>query len=112
MEMNMSKRSDDWMEEFGHIVEDLDDDVQEMVLKGEIEICPCCNELSAYCWNDTTSYDDLGNIIPGGFEPEKGTIAHIGTCSGLGEWECGHCKRHIVERDSVLNSPCYTHSED
>lgn len=102
-------RSDDWMDSMGHLADALDDATKAKVLKGSIEICPCCEELSAYAWNETTAYDHLGSIVPGGFKPEKGTIAHIGTCSGLGEWECGHCHTHLVEVDSPLNHPCYTH---
>lgn len=105
-------RSDDWMDVLGHLADALPDNVKAKVLDGTLEICPCCEEVSAYAWGETTAYAALGNLIPGGFQPAKGTIAHIGTCSGLGEWECGHCRTHLVEVDSVLNSPCYTHEDD
>jgi len=105
-------RSDEYLDEFAFELSSLDDSTKELVLKGSVEICPCCNELSAYAWQDTNSYDELGDIIPGGFVPKAGTIAHIPTSCGLGSWECGHCHAHLCDRDSVLNSPCYTHSED
>lgn len=96
-------RSSEWMECFESHLEDLEPDVREMVELGEIEICPCCDELSAYAWTDSNAYDQFTDgIVPGGFVPKSGTIAHIGTCSGLGEWECGHCHSHLVESDSVL----------
>jgi hypothetical protein len=100
------------MDSMGHLTDSLTVNVKEKVMDGTLEICPCCEQLSAYAWRETNAYDGLGSIIPGGFKPAKGTIAHIGTSSGLGEWQCGHCHKHLVEADSVLNSPCYTHSED
>ena len=105
-------RTDEWLSEFSFDMENLDESTKENVLKGSIEICLCCRELSAYAWQDTTSYDDLGDIIPGGFKPAPDTIAHISSCSGLGEWQCGHCGKHLVEANSPLLAPCWTHSED
>ena len=88
------------------------DDVQDLIEDGSIETCPCCGELSAYAWQDADAYDEFEDgIIPGGFTPEPGTVAHIGTASGF-EWECGHCGAHLVAEDSPINHPCYTHSED
>jgi hypothetical protein len=91
-----------WMDEFGQIPVTLDDDTRALVLDGRIEICPVCGELSAYTWQDTTAYDAFEDgLIPGGFEPEPGTIAHIST-SSCWEWECGHCKSHLVKAASPL----------
>lgn len=105
-------RSEEWMAEFGDQLPN-DPDTLLLVLDGSIEICPCCGGLSAYCWDDCTGYDEFEDgIIPGGFVPAKDMIAHIGTASGLGEWECGHCKRMLVDADSPLNHPCYTHEDD
>jgi|694.fasta_scaffold03312_47 hypothetical protein len=102
-------RSEEYLEEFHQKLQALDDATKKLVLDGQVEICPCCDELSSYAWDSTTAYEEIGNIVPGGFKPKAGTIAHISNASGLGEWECGHCKQHLVERDSVLNDPCFTH---
>lgn len=59
-------------------------------------ICPNCLGLSVHCWDDVD---------------EANGIAHIPTAS-CWEWQCGHCKAHLVERDSPINHPCYTHEED
>lgn len=76
-----------------------------------IETCPGCGERSAYAWSDTTSYDELpDNIVPGGFKPEPGTVAHIGT-SSCWEWQCGHCGTSWTESGSPLTFPAYSHSE-
>lgn len=104
-------RSPEWIEEFSPILDTLGPNVKLLVLDGSIEICPVCGELSAYAWQDTTAYEGLGDIIPGGFKPQGGTIAHIPVASGF-EWQCGHCGRHLVEADSPINHPAYTHSED
>lgn len=69
-----------------------------------VETCARCGELSAYCWDDCTAYPDGEHT----YDPEPGTIAHIGTAS-CWEWECGHCRANNVERDSPINAECYTH---
>lgn len=105
-------RSEDWMVEFGHFLDDVDKKTKALVLDGSIEVCPVCHELSAYSWNDCTGYEEFTDgIIPGGFKPEKGKIAHIGTASGS-EFECGHCKAHVMDANSPLNHPAYTHRDD
>jgi hypothetical protein len=87
-------------------------EIERLIENGSIVVCPVCEGLSAHAWGDTTSYDQfVDGIIPGGFVPAKGTIAHIGT-SSCWEWECGHCKSHVVEAGSPLTDPCYTHEED
>ena len=105
-------RTEDWVQQNWFDLQAAPLKIRDKLMSGEIEICPCCNEKSAYAWQNTTSYEGLGSIIPGGFKPKSGTIAHIGVSSGLGEWQCGHCKEHMVELDSPLLSPCYTHAED
>lgn len=91
-----------WLEEFAHLLPN-DEETKSLVLDGSIEICPCCSELSAYSWDDATSTDD--------YMPASGTIAHIGVCSGS-EWQCGHCGVHLMDRDSPLNHPAFTHEDD
>lgn len=82
-----------------------------LIESGHILECICCGELSAYCYGDTDAYDQFDDdIIPGGFKPEPGTIAHIGTAS-CWEWECGHCGAHHVDADSPILAECYTHEE-
>jgi hypothetical protein len=75
----------------------------------DVEQCGRCGEFSAYCWDDCNAYGDFADgIVPGGFVPAPGTIAHIG-CSSSWEWECGHCGTRWVERNSPINAECYTH---
>lgn len=107
----MSKRSEEWLFQFEYLLPE-DEETRSLVLCGDIEVCPGCCELSAYAYRYTTAYDQFeDNIIPGGFKPEAGTIAHIGTC-GSWEWECGHCRTRWMDRDSPLNHPAYTHGDD
>jgi hypothetical protein len=110
----MYPRSADWLEVFSGDVERIEnDEMKSLVMEGQIEICPCCGELSAYAWDNTNAYDFFTDgIIPGGFIPASGSVAHIGCCSGMGEWECGHCGSHLVEQDSLLLAECYTHVDD
>ena len=106
-------RNAEWHGQFDHILETIEDaGTKGLILDGSIEICPVCDELSAYSWQEANAYEQFTDgIIPGGFKPEKGKIAHIGTASSF-EWECGHCKRSFTERDSPINHPAYTHEED
>lgn len=84
-------------------------DTDELVELGHVLECPCCGELSAYAWEDATAYDQFEDgIVPGGFRPAPGTIAHIGTAS-CWEWECGHCRAHLVQADSPILAECYRH---
>lgn len=109
----MSKtRPPEWMDQFGHLLNVIEDeDTKALVLDGSIEICPVCDELSAHAWQETTAYDQFTDgIIPGGFKPEPGTIAHIGNASCF-DWQCGHCKRSFTTVDSPINHPCYTHAD-
>lgn len=105
-------RNEDWVQENWFDLQAAEPDVKNKLMSGEIEICPICKEKSAYAWNSTTSYEGLGSIIPGGFKPTTGTIAHISVSSGLGEWQCGHCKEHLVDTRSPLLASCYTHGDD
>jgi hypothetical protein len=83
-----------------------------MIASTAIETCLVCGELSAYAYGNCDAYDQFpDDIIPGGFRPLPGTIAHIGTAS-YWEWECGHCGAHHVDADSPILAPCYTHEDD
>jgi hypothetical protein len=108
----MATRSDDWKIEFEHLLADLPPDTVKLVMDGDVEICPCCHQMSAYSWDEANAYDEFpdGNTPPF-WKPERGKIAHISTCSGY-EWQCGHCHSNIVEADSPINHPCYTHADD
>lgn len=78
-------------------------DIQALIDDGSVLVCPCCGEISAYAWQDTTAYEQFTDgIIPGGFRPESGTIAHIPTASAW-EWQCGHCQARMAERGSPLD---------
>lgn len=106
----MSKRTAEWMEEFWHVLSTVDGEVKELILDGSIEVCPVCGELSAYCWADTTAYDD-DQPIHVGMRLERGTIGHIGT-SSCWEWGCPHCGADCTDASSPLNHPAYNHSDD
>lgn len=85
------------------------EDIQALIDDGSINVCPCCGEMSAHAWQDTNAYEEFDDgIIPGGFIPEPGTIAHIRSSSAF-EWQCGHCGRHLMPEDSPINCECYTH---
>lgn len=104
-------RSDDYRAEFGHVLDQLDDDTRALVLAGDVEICPACGELSAHAFQDANAYGEFPDgIIPGGFDPEPGTIAHIPSASCF-EFECGHCRRSITPAGSPLTAEVYTHRE-
>lgn len=92
-------RSDDYIAEFGPIIDAQEPEDRALILDGSIEICPVCSELSAYCYTD--SHEDEG----------PGFIGVI-TLASCFEWRCPHCDSHIVDADSPINHPCYTHSED
>jgi hypothetical protein len=79
-------------------------------MTSHLETCPVCNEQSSHCWADTTSYDVVDHIHHG-MKLEPGTIGHIGV-SSCWEWECPHCGSHVVDADSPLNHPAYTHGDD
>jgi hypothetical protein len=105
-------RTDEYKADFAHVLEPLDDETKFLVLDGSIEICSACGGLSAYAWQDCTGYEEFPDgIIPGGFTPDKGKVAHVGAASGF-EFQCGHCRRNIMSVDSPLNSPLFTHRED
>ena len=78
---------------------------------GYVEECPRCGGYSAYAWGDCDAYGEFADgIIPGGFRPEPGTIAHIGTAFCF-EWECGHCGAYCVPVDSPILADVYTHGD-
>lgn len=108
----MTKRSQEWLAEFGDIAEEQSEYVRLLILDGSIEICPVCLELSAYAFQDTTAYDKFPNgNCPPSYKPAKDSIALISVASG-DEWECGHCGSHIMEANSPINHPAYTHEDD
>jgi len=88
---------------------ELAETIKTLLNNGDAEICPCCSGVSVYSWDNVSedAYED--DSLP--YNPKAGTIAHIPT-AGSWEWECGHCKAHLIERDSPLNHPCYTHEDD
>ena len=103
-------RSDSWMNEFSHLLGEMDELTKSLVLDGSIEICPCCNRLSAYAYQDTTAYDEFeDDCVPGGFVPNKNSIASIG-CAGFKEWQCGHCHQYLAEVDAPWLNACNTHA--
>jgi hypothetical protein len=67
--------------------------VQALIRKGDIEVCPVCEGLSAYSHLDVD---------------EEHGINHIGATSCF-EWECGHCHRSFADADSPIMAECYTH---
>lgn len=73
-------------------------DTLALIEDGSIEICPICRGLSAYAWQDASE--------------DGGPIAHIGAASGLGEWQCGHCRAYLVAADSILTANVFTHCDD
>ncbi len=82
---------------------------EELLAKGYAEECPECGGVSAYAWEDATL--DPNSFIFKSSPEQRKLIAHIGTCSGLGEWTCGHCGTPWMAVDSPLNSECFTHQE-
>lgn len=80
---------------------------EELLAKGYAEECPSCGGVSAYAWEDVT-LDPFRTLAK---SKQLEFIAHIGTCSGLGEWTCGHCGTPWMAKDSSLNSECFTHQE-
>lgn len=87
-------------------------DLSILIEDGSVEECQICGGHSAYAWQDVSSELSDSNDIYS--RPTKGQghlIAHIGAASGF-EWECGHCGAHHVQRDSAINSECYTHVSD
>lgn len=87
-------------------------EIESLIKDGSIVVCPACLEMSAHAWQDSTAYEQFTDgIIPGGFIPSKGSIAHVGA-SSCWEWECGHCRAHVVDADSPLTCPCYTHENN
>lgn len=93
---------------------------------GDIEECPGCGAFSAYAWQDVNIDSNTDQrLLPedglsdGGelytedeYLPAWPDVYHIPSASGLGEWQCGKCKTYWMEKNSPLNSPCFTHSED
>jgi hypothetical protein len=98
------ERSDDYLDEFANDLSELAanrPDDYALVLDGSIEICPACRKLSAYAYCDTD--ED---------ETALDAVVSIGVCCGLGSWQCGHCRQYFAPAESILNAPCFTHSDD
>jgi hypothetical protein len=66
--------------------------------KDDFEMCPACHKISAYSPPAAEALQEAGY-----------DVAHIGACSGLGEWTCGHCRTPWMDVRSPLNSPTWTH---
>jgi hypothetical protein len=80
-------------------------DAASLLAQGYARECPNCGEVSAYSWDDADEdYEPYGGIQPG-------KVGHIPCASGY-EWECGHCRAHLVHRDAPILAACYTHAED
>jgi hypothetical protein len=77
--------------------------------RGWLERCPSCDGLSAYAWEDTEI--DPNTVLWKTEAKDRNKIAHIPAASGF-EWTCGHCGLSWTPKNSPINSPCYTHSED
>jgi len=73
-----------------------EDEIATLQEKGYVNECPACGKLSAHAWEDVD---------------EEAGIAHIPTAS-CWEWQCGHCGAHLVQADSPINHPAYTHAAD
>lgn len=67
--------------------------IAKQIEKGDIEVCPNCGGMSAYYW---------------GYVNKPHNIAHIPASSSF-EWQCGHCRAFITEKDSPINAECFTH---
>jgi len=63
-------------------------------------ICPECGTVNAWSWDDA----------------ERATAklkVEVTCCSGSAfDNICGHCHSNIVEPNSPILAPCYTHEED
>ncbi len=87
----------------------VDEDTQALIDSGAIEVCPACGEMSAHAWCDVDQ--DAADAMDRLFgRPPAGSVAHIPSSSAY-EWVCGHCGRHLVESDSPINHPAYTHAD-
>jgi len=63
-------------------------------------LCPVCDHVNAF------SYEDADRATARLHTP-------VAICTGsCFDNICGHCKSNIVEPDSPILSPCYTHSEE
>lgn len=65
-------------------------------------VCPVCEEVNAWAWEDAER-----------FTKRTGKPCHVSTGSCFDDI-CGNrnCRAQIVEPDSPILAPCYTHSED
>lgn len=99
------------------------DNFNKLIKKGDILLCPFCNQYSAYAWQDVNMDCNTGlRLTPADGLSDEGElytddellsnwpdVYHIGASSGLGEWQCGNCKICFVHRDSILLAEVYTH---
>lgn len=63
-------------------------------------ICPVCGSVNAFNNEDASR-----------FEQKTGQVCFISTGSCFDN-QCGNCHANIVEPDSPILAPCYTHKED
>ena len=63
-------------------------------------VCPECGTVNAWNWEDAE-------------RASKRLGVKVEVCSGsCFDNICGHCGADIVNQDSPILAPCYTHSED
>ena len=62
--------------------------------------CMNCHEVNAWDWDDADYMNDRWKL--------NVKVSHGSAFDNI----CGHCGADIVEADSPILHPCYTHSED
>ena len=68
--------------------------------KSLLWLCPQCETINAWNWEDAE-------------RASKRLGVKVEVCSGsCFDNICGHCGADIVNQDSPILAPCYTHSED
>jgi hypothetical protein len=96
-----------------------------LVEKGDIELCPNCNQYSAYAWMDVNIDVHTGLRLTNddGFSDDNEPytddeiltnwpdVYSIPSASGF-EWQCGNCKTSWMEKDSPIAANCYTHCDE
>ena len=70
--------------------------LRRLIITGDVEVCPACNTLSAYCYDDAD-------------EESKPPVYHIPACSCF-DWQCGKCGATLADANSAALAEVYTHS--
>ncbi len=68
---------------FSDKLHEFNEEIRQLILRGKVEICGCCDGLSAYSNIDV-----------------KDKIVLIKNVFELDSWECGHCDTIFTERAS------------